>query len=128
MCKKYLYTYKSSEQEVGYKRSMFSKARYGFLSLRLLDIQCQDVAHVKLKSEIGMRNFQAIRRHIQMKLGTNMFTLKICGVDVDTPVDAVTGQQYEADYIEKHPDKFKGYNNVDELFEVLESDDKYNKN
>ena len=97
----HLYTYKSSEQEVGYKRSMFSKARYGFLSLRLLDIQCQDVAHVKLKSEIGMRNFQAIRRHIQMKLGTNMFTLKICGVDVDTPVDAVTGQQYEADYIEK---------------------------
>lgn len=26
----------------------------------------------------------------------------------------------EADYIEKHPDDFKGYNNVDELFEELE--------
>ena len=34
----------------------------------------------------------------------------------------------EADYIEKHPDKFKGYSNVDELFEVLDSDDEYNKN
>lgn len=32
----------------------------------------------------------------------------------------------EAEYIEKHPKEFKGYNNVDELFEVLESDEKYN--
>ena len=31
----------------------------------------------------------------------------------------------EANYIEKHPKEFKGYNNVDELFEVLESDSEY---
>ena len=31
----------------------------------------------------------------------------------------------EADYIEKHPSEFKGYNNVDKLFEVLDSDSEY---
>ncbi len=29
----------------------------------------------------------------------------------------------EADYMIKHPEKYKGYNNIEELFEALENDD-----
>ena len=29
----------------------------------------------------------------------------------------------EADYMIKYPEKYKGYNNIEELFEALENDD-----
>ena len=65
---------------------------------------------------------------INIFLNNNVKTSSIPFIIEEVPNEKLKKALDEADYIEKHPDKFKGYNNVDELFEVLESDDKYNKN
>ncbi len=69
---------------------------------------------------------------LNMSVAINMFLTKCVktssipfAIEDETPSRKLIRALKEADYMEKHPDEFKGYNNIDELFEVLESDSKY---
>ena len=79
----------------------------------------------KLFKNMGLNMSTAINIFLTKCVNTSSIPFTI---EDDKPNKKLIHALKEADYIEKHPNKYKGYNNVDELFEVLESDDEYNKN
>ncbi len=71
---------------------------------------------------------------LNMSTAINVFLTKCAktssipfAIEEEKPSEKLIRALEEADYIEKHPNEFKGYNNVEQLFEVLESDSEYGK-
>ncbi len=67
---------------------------------------------------------------LNMSTAINMFLTKCVNTssipfEISEPKPSKTLKRalQEAEKIAKHPDKYKGYNNIDELFEALDSDD-----
>ena len=78
----------------------------------------------KLFKELGLNMSSAINIFLTKCVNTSSIPFAI---EIEKPNNNLIHALEEADYIEKHPKEFKGYNNVDELFEVLESDSEYKK-
>lgn len=75
----------------------------------------------KLFKSLGLNMSTAINIFLTkcVKTSSIPFTIE------DKPSEKLIHALDEANYIENHPDEFRGYNNIDELFEVLESDNEY---
>ena len=77
----------------------------------------------KLFKSLGLNMSTAINIFLTKCVKTSSIPFTI---EEDNPSEKLKRALKEAEYIEKHPGKYKGFNNIDELFEVLDSDSKYN--
>ena len=76
----------------------------------------------KLFKNLGLNMSTAINIFLTKCVKTSSIPFII---DDEKPSEKLKHALDEANYIEKYPDKYKGYNNVDELFEALEEDHEY---
>lgn len=74
----------------------------------------------KLFKDLGLNMSTAINMFLTKCVKTASIPFRI---EEPTPNRKLKRALKEADYMLKHPDKFKGYNNIEELFEVLDADD-----
>ena len=93
------------------------------------DVNLNVRVNSKLKSDSD-RLFKSLG--LNMSTAINIFLTKCVktssipfAIEEDNPSEKLIRALKEADYIEKHPNEFRGYNNIDELFEVLDSDSEY---
>ena len=80
-------------------------------------------ATLKKESDILFKNLG-----LNMSTAINMFLtqcVKTASIpfSIKEPSNQLKKALEEADYMSKHPNKYKSYNNVEELFEVLDSND-----
>ena len=94
------------------------------------DVNLNVRVNSKLKSEsdqlfksLGLNMSTAINIFLTKCVKTSSIPFTI---EEEKPSNKLMKALEEANYIENHPNEFKGYNNIDELFEVLDSDKEYN--
>ena len=73
-----------------------------------------------LFKDLGLNMSTAINMFLTKCIKTESIPFRI---EEPTPTRKLQEALKEADYMIKHPNEFKGYNNVEELFQVLDSDD-----
>jgi DNA-damage-inducible protein J len=76
----------------------------------------------KLFRNLGLNMSSAINIFLTKCVKTSSIPFTI---EDETPSKKLRHALEEANYMEKYPDLFKGYNSVDELFQVLEETSKY---
>lgn len=76
----------------------------------------------KLFKRLGLNMSSAINLFLTQCVNTSSIPFAI---EDKKPSGKLKRALKEANYIEEHPENYKGYNNIDELFQVLEDDSKY---
>ncbi len=76
----------------------------------------------KLFKRLGLNMSSAINLFLTQCVNTSSIPFAI---EDKKPSRKLNKALKEAKYIEEHPEKYKGYNNMSELFQVLEEDSKY---
>lgn len=76
----------------------------------------------KLFKNLGLNMSSAINIFLTKCVKTSSIPFVI---EEESPSKKLKRALEEANFIEEHPELFKGYNNVDELFQVLEEESKY---
>ena len=76
----------------------------------------------KLFKDLGLNMSTAINMFLTKCVKTSSIPFKI---EEPKPSAKLKKALEEVNYMINHPDEYKGYNNIDELFEVLDSDDEY---
>lgn len=72
-----------------------------------------------LFKDLGLNMSTAINMFLTKCVKTSSIPFKI---EEPKPIKELMKALKELDYMEKHPEKYKVYNNVDELFEELDND------